>query len=406
MKSSFLRMVPIFILFLGVIPAGGALAGAENEVKVSGAVESLPIGTLVGDWRVGGRTVHVTSTTIIHQEDGVITIGTTVKVEGTARVDGSVNASVVEFQQAAPGDGDLTFKGTVQSFPNTAGFVGDWTIGGRTIHAMAGTRIETTEGPVALGAFAEVLGAMRSDGSMDAVKIEIKSSLGGEDGRDELLGIIQSLPGTTTLVGDWRVTGHTVHVTASTLINREHGSVSVGALVQVKGTQHSDGSIDATSIEVKSNPGDGPDELVGTIDSLPATGTLVGDWQVSGHTVHVTASTLINREHGSVAVGAFVEVKGTQGTDSSITANIIEIKTNIDNSSDASGTVKGPIESLPPSASLLGDWVVKGRTVHVVSSTKLKAEHAAFAIGTRVKVKGTPMTDGSVVATKIQVMDL
>ncbi|HEU4390531.1 MAG TPA: DUF5666 domain-containing protein, partial [Blastocatellia bacterium] len=181
---------------------------------------------------------------------------------------------------------------------------------------------------------------------------------------------------------------------------------SVGALVQVKGTQHPDGSMDATSIEVKSNPGDGPDELLGTIDSLPATGTLVGDWQVSGHTVHVTASTLINREHGAVAVGALVEVKGTQGADGSITANSIEIKTNIDGGSGASGTVKGPIESLPSSASLLGDWVVKGRTVHVISSTKLKAEHAAFGIGTRVKVKGTPMTDGSVVATKIQVMDL
>jgi hypothetical protein len=43
--------------------------------------------------------------------------------------------------------------------------------------------------------------------------------------------------------------------------------------------------------------------------------------------------------------------------------------------------------------------------VHVISSTKLKPEHGAFTIGTRVKIKGTPMTDGSVVATKIQVLN-
>ncbi|HEU4386731.1 MAG TPA: DUF5666 domain-containing protein, partial [Blastocatellia bacterium] len=232
MKSCFLRIIPMIILLLGTIPVGGAPAAPEDDVKFSGAVESLPIGTFIGDWTVAGRVIHVSSATVIHHEDGVITIGTTVKVEGTARANGSVDATVIEFRQAAPGDGDLTFKGTVQSFPGTPGFVGVWIIGGRTIHVMPATRIETTEGPVVFGAFAEVLGVMRADGSMDAVKIEIKSNLGGEDGRDELTGIIQSLPGTATLVGDWRVTGHTVHVTASTLINREHGSVSVGALVQ------------------------------------------------------------------------------------------------------------------------------------------------------------------------------
>jgi hypothetical protein len=129
----------------------------------------------------------------------------------------------------------------------------------------------------------------------------------------------------------------------------------------------------------------------------------VGDWSVSGTTIHVTASTVINREHGAVSLGALVEIKGTLGADGAIVATSIEIKTNYDDSGSAS--VKGSIESLPSSANLLGDWVVKGRTVHVISSTKLKAEHAAFTIGRRVKVKGTPMTDGSVVATRIQVMD-
>lgn len=406
MKSSFLRVISIIILFLGVIPAGATRAGSENELKFSGIVESLPSPGFVGDWRVAGRTVHVTSTTIINQQDGSITLGATVKVEGVGRADDSVDASSIELLQAAS-PADITFKGTVQSFPNTPGFVGAWVIGGRTIHAIATTRIETTDGPVRIGAFVEVEGAMRLDGSMDAVKIEIKSNPGGDDGRDELMGMIEGLPALASFVGDWRVSGRTVHVTASTLINREHGSVALGALVEVKGTQHTDGSMDAITIEIKSNPGGDPgrDQLVGTIDSLPATGVLVGDWVVSARTVHVTASTLIYREHGAVEVGAFVEVKGTQAADGSITALSIEIKTVVDDRSGASGTVKGSIESLPASANLLGDWIVKGRTVHVISSTKLKAEHGAFAAGVRVKVKGTPMADGSTVANKIQVLD-
>jgi uncharacterized protein DUF5666 len=408
MNSSLLRVGAIFILFFAMIPAGATLASSENEVKFSGIVESLPNGSLAGDWRVGGRTVHVTSTTIINQEDGSIRLGANVKVEGAGRGDGSVDASSIELQQGAPGNGDITFKGTVQSFPNTAGFVGAWVIGGRTIHVIASTRIETNFGPVGIGVFVEVEGALRPDGSMDAVKIEIKSNPSGDDGRDELMGMIESLPGTAGFVGDWRVSGRAVHVTASTVINREHGSVAVGALVEVKGTQHTDGSMDALTIEIKFNPGgdDSRDQLMGTIDSLPGgTGVLVGDWLVSGRTVHVTAATVINREHGAVMVGSLVEVKGTQGADGSIAAISIEVKTQADDSSGASGTVKGGIESLPASANLLGAWIVNGRTVHVTPSTKLKAEHGAFVIGKRVKVKGMPMVNGSVVANKILVMD-
>lgn len=407
MKSSFLRVVTIVIFFFGMIPAGATRAGSENELKFSGIVESLPTASLVGDWRVAGRTVRVTSTTIINQEGGSITLGATVKVEGVGRADGSVDASSIELQQAASPSSDITFKGTVQSFPNTAGFVGDWVIGGRTIYVIATTRIETTDGPVRIGAFVEVEGAMRPDHSMDAVKIEIKSNPGGDDGRDELMGLIESLPAIASFAGDWRVSGRTVHVTASTLINREHGSVALGAMVEVKGTQHTDGSMDAITIEIKSNPGGDPgrDQLMGTIDGLPGTGVLVGDWVVNARTVHVTTSTLIYREHGAVELGALVEVKGTQGADGSIAALSIEVKTVVDDSNGASGTAKGGIESLPSSANLLGEWIVRGRTVHVISSTKLKAEHGAFAIGVRVKVKGTPMADGSTVANKIQVLD-
>ncbi|HKP87174.1 MAG TPA: DUF5666 domain-containing protein [Blastocatellia bacterium] len=353
MKRRTLRIVTLIAMICGLFSAGEALAGHENEVKFTATVESMPGNGFTGDWRIGGRTVHVTNSTEIDQEDGAIVTGSTVKVEGRQRTDGSVDATEIERRGGNSGGGsgsgsggsgggsgsggngggnnnadDVTFKGTIESFPG--GFVGDWRIGGRTIHVTASTRIEQELGPVAVGAFSEVKGTQRADGSMDATKIEIKSNVAGGDGRDELKGTIQSLPNTLNFIGDWTVSGRAVHVSAATTIDREHGPIAVGAFVEVNGVRRADGSIDATRIEVK---------------------------------------------------------------------------TDVDSSDGDNKNVKGTIESLPNTAGLMGDWVINGRIVHVISSTKLKTEHGAFAIGVRVKVKGIQLADGTVVAIKIQVRD-
>ncbi len=359
MKRRVFSIISMVALALSLMPA--ALAGGKHETEFTGTVSGLPSSGFIGDWTVGGRTVHVTSATRVNEEDGHITVGAVVKVEGRNRADNSVDATEVELRQAGSGGngggddhggngggddnsghngGDdnggnngSQFKGTIESFP--AGFVGDWQIGGRTIHVAASTRIETNDGPVAVGAFVEVEGSMRADGSMDATKIEVKSNPAGGDGRDELKGTINSLPNSAGFVGDWNVAGRTIHVSATTVIDAEHGAVAVGAFVEVHGIQQPDGSINAARIEVNPSSGNGGNN---TNEGQPT---------------------------------AF----------------------------------KGTIEALPNTADLTGDWIVKGRTVHVVSSTKRNREHGTFAIGTRVKVKGLLMSDGSVVATKIQVRD-
>lgn len=345
MKNSLSKIVGVATLILGFSLGNAAFASHDNEFEFTGVIESLPNAAgFVGDWRVAGRTVHVTGSTRIEQSDGRVAVGATVKVEGTTRADSSFDAVEIEVKQGASGggsgdDGDSaqpTFKGTIEILSTAPGFIGDWLIGGRTIHVSAATRIETEFGPVAVGAFVEVYGTVRADGSMDAAKIETKSNVAGGDGRDELKGVIEALPG-TGLIGDWRISARTVHVGADTIINQEHGAAAVGASVEVHGTRRADGSIDATRIEVKPSSG------------------------------------------------------GSGGSGGS-------------NGEGQPANVKGAIQSLPDS-SLIGDWTVAGRLVHVVSSTKLKSEHGAFAVGTRVKVKGIQMADGSIVATKVQVRD-
>jgi hypothetical protein len=347
MIGTFFKFLALIALVLGFCVVNTAFASDDDDTKFTGTVESLPnTAGFIGDWRVAGRTVHVTGATRIEQEDGRVAVGASVKVEGSQRSDNSVDATEIEVKTGSGsgggggddsgGGGDDSgrpeFKGTIQSLPATARFVGDWRVGGRTIHVFSSTKIETEFGPVTVGAFVEIRGVMLDDGSLNATKIEVKSNVGGDDGRDELKGAIESLPSGSGFVGDWRVNGRTVHVTTATILNQEHGAFLIGALVEVHGTMLADGSIDATRIEAQSGSSGSPGEGQG--------------------------------------------------------ANL-----------------KGTIQSLPSGPGLIGDWSIGDRTVHVTSSTRLKAEHGAFAIGTRVKVKGLRLADGSIVATRVQVRD-
>jgi hypothetical protein len=74
--------------------------------------------------------------------------------------------------QAQAGGGE--FRGVVDSLPGTAGWIGEWTIDGRTVRVEPGTRIEQEHGRPAVGAYVEVKAQRQADGSLKATKIEVK----------------------------------------------------------------------------------------------------------------------------------------------------------------------------------------------------------------------------------------
>jgi len=311
---------------------------------------------------------------------------------------------------AAVAAGAFDFTGAISALPSS-GLTGDWTVAGKTVHVTGTTEIKQELGAAAVGAVVEVKGSLRADGSVDATRIEVKSAAPGTGGNpgepeNDFVGAVQSLPGTASLVGDWTVGGKTVHVTASTSLNSEGGTFAVGSSVEVKGTARTDGSIDATRIELKSGaPGGipaGEKSFRGAIESLPGTG-FAGDWKVSGKTVHVTAATSIDAEHGTPVVGAFVEVQGTSRSDGSIDATKIEVKFAQPAGTPAPTEFRGAVESLPATAGFVGDAVVSGRTVHITTTTRIEQEDGALAVGAMVEVKGTARTDGSLDATRIEV---
>jgi hypothetical protein len=140
------------------------------------------------------------------------------------------------------------------------------------------------------------------------------------------VGQVESLP-LSGLIGDWMVSGKTVHVSADTRIRQNNGSLGLGSTVMVKGVTQADGSINASSVEVRTAPGEKKRmvSFCGIIEVLPDP-MPVGDWTVSGVIVHVTASTAIDETKGTAAAQVPVRVKGEVQADLSIDATEIVVK--------------------------------------------------------------------------------
>ncbi len=414
MKARTLYILLLMALLAGLLPATVAFAddGDDGNYEFRGTIESLPTTPgWTGDWVVSGRTVHVTSMTRIKQEHGPVAVGAYVGVKGWLQTDGSVNATKIETKSSPGGDtgednGYFEFYGTIESLPTTPGWTGDWVVSGRTVHVTSMTRIEQEHGPVAVNAYVEVKGRQQADGSVDASKIEVKIGAGGGgQGRSymEFYGIVEGMPA-NGLIGDWVVDGRTVHADAATRFEQEHGPITLGAYVKVKGWLETDGSVSATKIEVEENhQGSGGGtytKFYGTVESYPD--GLIGLWTVSGRFVNVSPATRIDQEHGTVTQGAYVEVEGWVQTNGTVTATQIEVKDDPGRGDTNYTRFYGTVEQLP-NHTLIGTWMVSGRPVVVNSNTRIEQEHGPVAVGAYVKVEGMRQADGSIVASKIEV---
>src|SRR5207248_550619 len=158
------------------------------------------------------------------------------------------------------------------------------------------------EGSPAVGKSVEVEGVLQQDGSVNATDIEVRSDA---DSLSDFLfrGRVEQLPSTAGFVGDWVVSGRTIHVTSSTFIQTVEAPLAVGVPVKVIGTLRPDGTIDASKVQTEKKEHPSFFEFTGAVQTLPATSDLTGDWVVAGRTVHVTSLTQIDRDEGPVNVG-------------------------------------------------------------------------------------------------------
>lgn len=256
MRLKIFGVALLVAMLAALVPASAALGhgrshggdGDGEDADLEGVIESLPASGLIGDWVVAGTTVHVTASTEIEQDDGVVAVGATVEVEGTADANGSITAEKIEVKEANDDDefGQIEFEGIVQTLPATTGFIGDWVVSGLKVHVTTATEIEQEDGPVAVGAAVEVKGLLESDGSVTANKVEVKDAA---DDSVTLSGVVQHIP--NGLVGTWRVSKQRVHVTKGTAIVRHGHKLNRGASVAVKGTWLKNGSFRAAKVVVR-----------------------------------------------------------------------------------------------------------------------------------------------------------
>ncbi len=320
----------------------------------------------------------------------------------------------------APAQGALIrhpgIRGPVTALPDTANFVGDWTVDSRTVHVSEMTTIEDELCVVALGAIVDVRGRPATDGGINAEKIVVLGgpACGPGDGMPVAFrGPVDSLPRDGGLVGRWNVARKPVRVFTTTTLIQVVAPVTTGCLVEVRGLACRDGVVDAARIEVKAPPqppppppppGDGgttaprPVEFCGPVTALPAEG-LLGEWTVGPKTVVVTTATLVDQSRGAVAVGANVKVRGVALTSTTLVAFRIEV---LPKPAPRPVVLRGVVQEMPETGNV-GTWKVADKVVNVSDQTRIIPGDATIAVGTEVTVVGMPQTDGSLDAIRVEV---
>lgn len=410
LKPSSVAFFAIAVLVFSLLPAGSAamwMGDDDNNrrAEVAGPITSLPnTEGFLGEWKIVRTTVKVTETTKIDQTRGRVAVGALVEIKGTKQNDGSILATEIVVKLSLGSGLPVEFTGKIDELPSTPNRVGDWKVNGKTIHVTAATRIDQEKGEVGVGVIVEVEGLVQADGSINALKIEVKPD--GISGIPvKFLGKVEMLPSTEGRRGEWVVSGRKVVVNERTLVKAERSDIMVGSLVEVEGVVQTDGSVIASKIELKANV-DPPTLYVnfrGKIETLPDNG-FIGDWKVSGRTVRVTDKTAISEDDGKVALGALVEIGGNLLEGGVV--NALKIAVHEDNPPNTIHYT-GIVATLPPSngtvPGFIGDWKVGDRIVHVTVSTKVDEEKGKVAVGALVEVEGTLRDDRSIDAVKIEV---
>lgn len=388
----------------------GALPGPP--ITFGGKIEELPsTANRVGDWKVGGKVIHVSATTKQIQEKGQVAVGVFVEIDGQLQFDGSINASEIEVKPDGIPGTPVKFVGKVEKIPSTTGRLGEWIISGRKVNVTAQTQVKTTSGDFMIGSLVDVEGLVQTDGSVIATRLELKPMPAPPPISVYFRGTIETLPATANFIGDWKISGRTVKVTDRTALNQDKGKFVVGASVEVSGTLAND-IVTAAKIAVREDNPPTSTRFTGIVATLPpSNGTVpgfIGDWKVGDRVVHVTVQTKVDESKAKVAIGALVEVTGTLRADRSVDATTIVVKDNVPGGPASYVRFFGTLTKLPDASIQIGngragDWIVGGKTVHVEPRTRIKEEHGRAIVGAYLEVEGNQRADGSIDGVEITV---
>ncbi len=249
--------------------SGSGHGGSGDGGELTGAIETLPAGGMIGTWQVAGHAVIVVAETRIDLEEGTVAVGVIVEVHGTPDSTGAILASDIEVKgtggtttgTGGPGSsvgGRTELVGTIEALPAT-GLIGMWTVAGQSFTVDATTALDSEHGPLAVGTTVEVNAAKQADGTLLARKIESRPGQGSPVPQARFWGHVVALPG-TGFIGLWKVDDKVVDVSATTELNVDNGPIVLDAIVEVHGWVQPDGVIAAQEIETAATIGAMPGE--------------------------------------------------------------------------------------------------------------------------------------------------
>ncbi len=404
----------------------GSSGSSKNEVEFVGAIETLPQGGTIGNWRIGGRAVVASSGTEFRADKGPMTVGSTAEVKGVAQADGTVAASRIRIQDGPPVQPSPNptpnpgpspsptpqprvegLTGIVEKSPSGA-LIGDWTIAGRIVKIKADTKVEQQFGILGVGALVEVKGTAGAANTIDATKVEVKAGATTAPAKPvvpvEVTGTVQFLPADIRN-GDWLVSGNTVRVNASTALIASKGIPLVGSTVEVHGVMGDAGIIVASTIEVKASASSVDpmtlSTVLGVVRSRP-TQSGEGEWRVNDQTIHVHSSTVLDSSSGSIGVGAVVQIRGWQDKDKSIHAETLTSQP--EPPQDNPGAKLARFNGRVTEDFGVDQGRVDDRLVKLSGGTMASIDQSLLTAGVQVEVHGFLLDDGSFQATKVEVL--
>lgn len=396
------------LLMLAALAACGGGSGSNNGG--GGGVVPPPSNGIVRTGKSIGVITNFGSVVVngIHYE----TDDATITVDGQPATQADLRVGQVVSIEAELEDGETTgtassvsfddnVEGPISSVDSAAGVL---VVLGQTVRTGAATSFDDSIQPrsldgLSVGDFVEVSGLVRSDGSIDATRIELKAA-GGEM---EVRGVVAALD-TANL--RFSLNALVVDYSGAQLDDFPGGQIEDGQAVEAKGTTlDGSGALVATRVEFKGSIAGGNADDFGEIEGFISRFASAQDFDVSGLCVTTGAATTF--EGGTAAdlgLDVKVEVEGLFDDDGCLAARKVDIRL---------GTAVR-VTALIDSIDLAGEsLVVLGIAVDIDAITRMEDQSDAdvepltlddLAVGDYLEIRGgeRPAGSGRVLAALLE----
>ena len=235
----------------------------QDTVEVTGEVQAVG----ADSWVLSSIKLNLDTDTLLGDQPAVVA-GLIAHAAAQTQEDGPLLAKrlrVMWAEKQRPAF--VKFDGVIEKLPE-AGLRGEWTVGGKTVLVSPSTRINQEKGLAVVGAEVNVAG-VQDDGKVVAHQITVLKSPATGGRPVAFIGRIEKLPD-SGVIGDWKVAGRTVVVSASTVLMPKDVTPKPGMWALVEGLRTPDGAVQARSVRVwrmgRPSASDLPPDVALTVD--------------------------------------------------------------------------------------------------------------------------------------------